>query len=260
MNEQQVGKKLLNDQELFRYSRQLLLEDFDISGQEKLKKSRILIAGLGGLGSIVSMYLAGAGVGCLVIADGDDIDITNLHRQILYRESDVGLNKAKAASNNLSALNGEIEFLRIDKYLDSGNLPSILKNIDIVVDATDNYTARYDLNRACLSRSIPIISASAQRFEGQITIIHPASGGPCYRCLYADTDQEAALSCSEGGILSPILGVLGSLQAFEVVRFLCGFEKILVDSILFVDLATLDFRRVKYFVKKDCPDCSYLRS
>ena len=150
---------MLTDQELIRYSRQLLLEDLDISGQEKLKKARVLIAGLGGLGNIVSMYLAGAGVGCLVIADGDEIDITNLHRQILYKESDVGLDKAKAARNNLLDLNSEIEIFSINQYLNSENLPSALKNIDIVVDATDNYASRYDLNRACLSRGIPIISA-----------------------------------------------------------------------------------------------------
>ena len=251
---------MLTDQELFRYSRQLLLEDFDISGQEKLKKARVLIAGLGGLGSIVSMYLAGAGVGCLVIADGDEIDITNLHRQILYKESDVGLDKTKAARNNLLDLNSEIEIFSINQYLNSENLPSALKNIDIVVDATDNYASRYDLNRACLSRGIPIISASAQRVEGQITIIYPALGGPCYRCLYDDTSHYAALSCSQEGILSPILGILGSLQAYEVLRFICDFEEALVDSILFVDLAKLDFKRVKYSAKKDCPDCSYLRS
>ena len=251
---------MLTDQELFRYSRQLLLENFDISGQEKLKKARVLVVGLGGLGSIVSMYLASAGVGWLVIADGDEVDITNLHRQVLYKESDVGLDKTKAARNNLLDLNSEIEVFSINQYLNEENLPNALKKIDIVVDATDNYTARYDLNRACLSRGIPIVSASAQRVEGQITIIYPALGGPCYRCLYHDASHDAALSCSQEGILSPILGILGSLQAYEVVRFICNFEEALVDSILFVDLATLDFKRVKYSAKKDCPDCSCLRS
>ncbi len=258
MNERLV-EEMLSDQELFRYSRQLLLENLDISGQEQLKKSRVLIAGLGGLGSIVAMYLAGAGVGCLVIVDGDEVDITNLHRQVLYKEADVGLDKSKAAQKNLLELNSEVDILTFDRALDSENILSVLKEVDIVVDSTDNYTARYNLNRACLSLGIPMVSASAQRFEGQITIINPALGGPCYRCLYTDDSQHEALSCSEGGILSPILGVLGSLQAFEVVRFLCNFEKALVDSILFIDLLTLDFRQVKYSAKKDCPDCSRLR-
>ena len=250
---------MLSDTELLRYSRQLLLEDFDISGQEKLKNSRILVAGLGGLGSIVSMYLTGAGIGSLVLADGDKLDVTNLHRQILYKETDVSKNKALAAKANLLALNSGVEILAIDKYLKSENLSEILDDIDLVVDATDNYPARFDLNLACLSRSIPIISAEAARFEGQIAIIDPSSGGPCYQCLYSETGQTSALSCSESGVLPPLLGVLGSLQAFEVIRYLSGFERIPAESLLFVDLLNLDFRRVRHPARSDCSTCSYLR-
>ncbi len=250
---------MLSDRELLRYSRQLLLEGFDISGQEKLKNSRVLIVGLGGLGCIVSMYLTGAGIGSLVLADGDKLDLTNLHRQILYKETDVNKNKALAAKDNLSGLNDSVEILAIDSYLDSKNLPKVLCDIDLVVDATDNYTVRFELNTACLSRSIPIISAAAARFEGQIAIIDPALGGPCYRCLYTDTDQTSALSCSESGVLPPLLGVLGSLQAFEVIRYLSGLDRIPTESLLFVDLLNLDFRRLKHPAKSDCLTCSHLR-
>ena len=255
-----MESELLSEQELYRYSRQLLLEDFGIPGQESLKNSRVLIAGLGGLGSIVAMYLTGACVGCLVLADDDNVDLTNLHRQILYRESDIGQNKARSARDNLSLLNSEVKHVVIKQHLDSENLPSLLENVDLAVDATDDYVSRFNLNRACLNRSIPLVSAAAVRFEGQIAIIHPTSGGPCYRCLYTDANQSVALSCNESGVLPPVLGVLGSLQAFEVIRCLCNLGKQSVDSLLFVDLVNLDFRRIRYTAKNDCPDCSFLRN
>ncbi len=247
---------MLSDEQLARYSRQLLLHDFDVAGQEALQAAAVLIVGLGGLGSPAALYLAAAGVGKLVLADGDEVDLSNLQRQIAHAEVDVGANKAHSAAAAVRSLNGDIQVEVIDHKLTDADLPELLNGVDLVVDASDNYPIRYALNRACIAAELPLVSAAAVRTEGQLSVFHPAAGGPCYRCLYPEAQSETALSCSQSGVLAPVVGVLGSMQALEAIKYLTGFGEPLRGRLLMMDLRTMDVQRLDLPRRADCPDCS----
>jgi molybdopterin/thiamine biosynthesis adenylyltransferase len=246
---------MLSDAQLLRYSRQLMMADFDVAGQERLLASRVLVLGLGGLGCPVALYLAAAGVGSLLLADGDEVDASNLQRQIAHGEADIGINKALSAAAAVRALNPGVEVETIPRRLDEAELKQLAQRLDLVVDATDNYPARFAANRACIAAGIPLVSAAAVRSEGQLSVFHPAAGGPCYRCLYPDDSDTAGLSCSETGVLAPVVGVLGSLQAMEALKLLSGFGEPLLGQLLLLDLRTMDIRRLTLPSRPDCPDC-----
>lgn len=249
---------MLDDDELQRYSRQLMLDDFDLAGQERLQRAAVLVVGLGGLGSAAATYLAAAGVGRLVLADGDRVELSNLQRQPAHREADIGRNKAQSAATSLRELNSRIEVTALAHAIDEQNLGSALQGIDLVVDATDNYPVRFTLNRACIAAGLPMVSAAAVRSEGQLAVFHPALGGPCYRCLYPEQGEATALSCRESGVLAPVVGVLGSLQAMEALKVLSGFGEPLYDALLVLDLRTAQAHRLVLAPRPDCPDCSHL--
>lgn len=250
---------MLSDKQLERYSRQLLMSDFDIEGQEKLQASTVLVVGLGGLGSPAALYLAAAGVGCLLLADGDEVDLSNLQRQIAHDESDIGSNKARSACASVTALNGDVRVEVVDKLLTESDLPGLLKRVDLVVDASDNYPIRFSLNRACIQAAVPLVSAAAVRAEGQLSVFDPVQGGPCYRCLYPEDGSETALSCSQSGVLAPVVGVFGSLLAMEAVKVLSGFGESLCGRLLLLDLKTMDTRILLLPHRENCPDCGHLK-
>lgn len=250
---------MLTDAQLLRYNRQILMHDFDIAAQERLQQSRVLVVGLGGLGCPAALYLGAAGVGKLVLVDGDSVEPSNLQRQIAHGEDDIGVNKARSAATAVSAINPEVELEIIEQVLEEGAMPALVARVDLVLDATDNYPARFALNRSCIAAGVPLVSAAAVRSEGQLSVFDPARGGPCYRCLYSESASETALSCSESGVLAPLVGVMGSLQAMESLKVLTGFGEPLYGTLLAVDLASGEFRRLALPPRADCPACSHLR-
>ena len=250
---------MLSDEQLQRYSRQLLLSDLDVAGQERLLNSRVLVLGLGGLGCPAAMYLAAAGVGTLLLADGDEVELSNLQRQIGHGQADIGVNKAVSAAATVAALNPDVAVQVIPHQLGETDLTPLVCDVDLVVDATDNYPSRFALNRACIAAAVPLVSAAAVRTEGQLSVFDPHRGGPCYRCLYPDTSDNTALICSESGVLAPVVGVLGSLQAVEAVKLLAGFGEPVRGRLLLLDLRTMDIRQLSIAPRVGCPDCSHLQ-
>jgi molybdopterin/thiamine biosynthesis adenylyltransferase len=249
---------MLTDAQLMRYNRQILLHDFDIAGQERLQQSRVLIVGLGGLGCPAALYLAAAGIGTLVLVDGDEVELSNLQRQIAYTDNNIGINKARSAAAAVAALNPHVKLEVIEQRLTESDMPALLAHVDLVLDATDNYPARFALNRACIAAGVPLVSGAAVRSEGQLAVFDPLRGGPCYRCLYVEGDAHAALSCSESGVLAPLVGVIGSLQAMEALKVLTGFGEPLRGKLLLVDLRSMEFRQLLLPARADCPACAHL--
>ena len=250
---------MLSDEQLLRYNRQILLHDFDIAGQERLQQSSVLVVGLGGLGCPAALYLAAAGVGRLVLADGDDVELSNLQRQIGHGDADIGVYKAASAAADIAALNPGTDVEVVPQRLEEQQLPALLRGVDLVLDATDNYPVRYALNRACIAAALPLVSAAAVRSEGQLSVFDPVRGGPCYRCLYPMEGSDTALRCSESGVLAPVVGVLGSLQALEALKVLSGFGEPLLGKLLLLDLRSMDIRRLALPPRDGCPDCAALR-
>ncbi|MEK1834488.1 MAG: molybdopterin-synthase adenylyltransferase MoeB [Pseudomonas sp.] len=244
---------MLNDQELLRYSRQILLQHVDIDGQLRLKESRVLIVGLGGLGSPVALYLAAAGVGELHLADFDTVDLTNLQRQIVHDTDSVGLSKVDSATRRLTAINPEIKLIAHRTALDEDSLAAAVAAVDLVLDCSDNFSTREAVNAACVAARKPLVSGAAIRLEGQLSVFdsrRPES--PCYHCLYGH-GSEAELTCSEAGVLGPLVGLVGSLQALEALKLLVGFGEPLVGRLLLIDALGTRFRELR--VKRD-PGCS----
>ena len=244
---------MLTDQELLRYSRQILLQQVDIDGQLKLKHSRVLIVGLGGLGSPVALYLAAAGVGELHVADFDHVDVTNLQRQIIHDTASVGQSKVDSAMARLAAINPEITLLAHRCALDADSLAKAVDAVDLVLDCCDNFATREAVNAACVAARKPLVSGAAIRLEGQLSVFdvrQPAS--PCYHCLY-EHGSDDDLTCSEAGVIGPLVGLVGSLQALEALKLLAGFGEPLVGRLLLIDALGTRFRELR--VKRD-PACS----
>lgn len=250
---------MLTDEQLMRYNRQILLNDFDIAGQERLQKSRVLVVGLGGLGCPAALYLAAAGVGELLLADGDAVELSNLQRQIAHSEGDIGVNKARSAAATIAALNPEVKLEVLEQRLVEGAMPALISRVDLVLDATDNYPARFALNRACIAAGVPMVSAAAVRSEGQLAVFDPVRAGPCYRCLYAEGEEQTALSCSQSGVLAPLVGVIGALQAMQALKVLTGYGEPVLGKLLVLDLRSMEFRQLVLAARVDCPACSELQ-
>ncbi|MDB6142840.1 MAG: Molybdopterin biosynthesis protein MoeB [Pseudomonas sp.] len=244
---------MLTDEELLRYSRQILLQHVDIDGQLRLKQSRALIVGLGGLGSPVALYLAAAGVGELHLADFDTVDLTNLQRQIIHDSHSVGHSKVDSALQRLAAINPEVKLVAHRSALDADSLASAVAAVDLVLDCSDNFGTREAVNAACVAARKPLVSGAAIRLEGQLSVFDPRrETSPCYHCLYGH-GSEADLTCSEAGVIGPLVGLVGSLQALEALKLLAGFGEPLVGRLLLIDALTSRFRELK--VKRD-PACS----
>ncbi len=246
----------LSDQELLRYSRQIMLPKFDIDGQLALKNARVLIIGLGGLGSPVALYLAAAGVGYLELADDDEVDVSNLQRQISHGENNIGMLKVESAAESIKQLNPYVSVETHSERLEGELLKSRIEQIDLVLDCTDNFSTRFEINRACVAAKVPLISGAAIRMEGQVSVFDSQSiESPCYQCLYSDLSDEQ-LSCSESGVMAPLVGIIGSMQAMEAIKLLSGLGQGLVGRLLLLDAMTMQWRSLK--LKKDptCPCCS----
>lgn len=244
---------MLSDQELLRYSRQVLLSQIDIDGQLRLKQSKALIVGLGGLGSPVALYLAAAGVGELHLADFDTVDLTNLQRQVIHDSASVGMSKVDSALQRLQAINPEIDLIAHRKALDEDSLAAAVSAVDLVLDCSDNFGTREAVNAACVAAAKPLVSGAAIRLEGQLSVFDPRRDySPCYHCLYGH-GSEAELTCSEAGVIGPLVGLVGSLQALEAMKLLAGFGEPLVGRLLLIDALGTRIRELR--VKRD-PGCA----
>ena len=246
----------MDDTELLRYSRQILLPDFGIEGQERLRDSRVLVVGLGGLGSPVAIYLAAAGVGQLVLSDHDEVDLSNLQRQIAHGQNDIGRPKVISARDTLKALNPLVEVTALAHALESEELRKQVERCDLVVDATDNFASRFQMNDACVNAGKPLVFGAASRMEGQVAVLNLRPGrSPCYRCLYP-AEIALDMSCSNTGVLAPLVGVIGSLQALETLKVLSGMGTPLDGRLLLVDGMTLEVQTVVLPRNRNCPACS----
>jgi molybdopterin/thiamine biosynthesis adenylyltransferase/rhodanese-related sulfurtransferase len=245
----------LTPDEARRYARHLVLPELGVEGQAKLKRARVLVVGAGGLGSPLALYLAAAGVGTLGLVDFDEVDLSNLQRQVLYGTDDVGRRKVDAAAERLSAANPHVRVVPIPERLSAGNALEIVRDYDVVADGTDNFPTRYLVNDACVLAGKPNAWASVYRFEGQASVFW-AARGPCYRCLHPDPPPEGAVpSCAEGGVLGVLPGLLGVLQAIEVIKLTAGIGDPLVGRLLVVDALATRFREIRLEKNPDCAIC-----
>lgn len=241
----------MDDNQLLRYSRQIMLPQLDAVGQQKLLDSSVLIVGMGGLGSPAAMYLASAGVGHLLLADFDQVEISNLQRQVIHGTQDLGRDKVDSAYDRLKQLNPDITITRFKQKLDDQALDDLVPQVDLVVDGCDNFATRFAVNRACVKHHKPLVSGAAIRFEGQASVFLNDGNGPCYHCLYKEGGEEA-YRCSENGVLAPVTGLIGSIQAIEAIKVLAHIGEPLVGRLLLVDALTMEIRTLK--LKKD-PAC-----
>lgn len=247
--------KSLTDEQLLRYSRQIMLPDVDIAGQERWLNARVLVLGLGGLGSPVAMYLAAAGVGTLVLVDDDHVELTNLQRQIAHTTASLGLPKVESAAQMLHAINPDVTVLALNTRLDEEQLSAQVAEVDLVVDCTDNFSTRFALNRVCVAHKKPLVSGAAIRMEGQLAVYRADQpDSPCYQCLYKEGEDEQ-LTCSESGVLSPLVGVIGSLQALEALKVLANVGESLTGRLMLFDAKYMQWRTLKLRQDPACPVC-----
>ncbi|PID99933.1 MAG: molybdopterin-synthase adenylyltransferase MoeB [Thiothrix nivea] len=245
----------MTDEQLLRYSRQIMLPQVDIEGQERLLESKVLIVGVGGLGSPVSMYLAAAGVGQLILTDPDTVDLSNLQRQIVHGSDTMGEAKVTSAARRLKQLNPDVVICTMPEALDNDRLLEAVQDVDVVVDCTDNLASRFAINRTCIAAVKPLVSAAAIRWEGQISVFHPGiADSPCYQCFYGDVTRLSE-TCSENGVIGPLLGVLGSLQALETIKLLTGKGDTLIGRVLLFDSLNMTWTTVRLAKRTGCKVC-----
>ncbi|AHF78885.1 Thiamine biosynthesis protein [Sodalis praecaptivus] len=249
------SSETLDDQAFMRYSRQLLLQDIGVEGQQRLQAATVLLAGLGGLGSPAALYLAAAGVGTLLLADDDALHITNLQRQILYRTADLGRSKAELAQRELTALNPGGRYLPLTRRLAGDWLDEQVARADLVLDCSDNMATRHAINAACVRRGLPLISASAVGFDGQLLIVRPPWREGCYACLFPEK-EEVQRNCRTAGVLGPVVGMMGTLQALEAIKLLCGLHGDSPDQLRLFDGKTLQWRTLRLNRDPHCPVCA----
>ncbi len=245
----------MNDEQLLRYSRQILLPQVDIAGQERLLSSRILILGLGGLGCPAAYYLAAAGVGTLVLADPDTVDLTNLPRQLLYTSADLGVAKAAVAAARLLSIDDSIAVETLPTKLTDTELLAQVKKSTVVLDCTDNFQSRFAINAACVQAGVPLVSGAAIRLNGQLTVYdRRQNDAPCYRCLYDEQSNEN-LSCAESGILGPVVGTIGTMQALEAIKLITGFGNTLNGRLMIFDAVATEWQTMQIRPDPLCPVC-----
>ena len=247
---------MLNDEELLRYSRQILIPRFDIAGQEALKAARVLVVGAGGLGCPVALYLGAAGVGHLTLVDDDQIELANLQRQIAFEQRWLGDSKAERLAERIRAINPEISVNAVNRRVDGEDLTHLVGESSLVLDCTDNFNTRFALNRASVVSGVPLVSGAAIRGEGQLSVYDPRQpDSPCYHCLYPEQGNED-LTCSEAGVIAPLVGLIGSAQAMEAIKVISGVGKPLVGRLLILDAWQMEWREMKLAKDPDCPVCA----
>src|SRR2546426_1392476 len=245
----------LSKDEILRYSRHLIMPEIGMEGQLKLKQAKVLAIGAGGLGSLLALYLAAAGVGKLGIVDFDVVDFTNLQRQVIHSTSDVGRSKLASARETIQGINPNVEVVTYETRLTSENALDIFKDYDVIADGTDNFPTRYLVNDACVLLGKPNAYGSIFRFEGQASVFY-AKEGPCYRCLYPEPPPPGLVpSCAEGGVLGVLPGIIGSIQAMETIKLVLGRGELLIGRLLLFDALRLKFRELKLERDPDCPVC-----
>ena len=250
----------IDDDELLRYSRQIMLPEVDVAGQERLRRAAVLVVGLGGLGSPIALYLAAAGVGKLILADDDRVELSNLQRQIAHTNDSIGKAKASSAKAAAVAINPCIEVEAVVRRMDENSMGAMLGQVDLALDASDNQATRFTLNDACWRTGKPLVSGAAIRWEGQVAVFDPQNDdSPCYRCLYADSAEEA-LNCAENGVVAPLVGVIGAVQAMEAVKLICGVGDALVGRVLCYDGKRAEWRTFQLPQRRGCRTCGGYRA
>ena len=246
----------MNDQELLRYSKQVMLPQIEIEGQQKIMDSTMLIIGMGGLGSPTALYLAASGVGHIIIADFDQVELSNLQRQIIHGTSDIGDDKVNSAKAKMLEINPNIKVTIANEIVHTDNLSSLIKDVDVVLDGTDNFESRFEINKACVEFQKPLVSAAVIRLEGQISVFKGyEKDQPCYQCLYSEDGNENE-SCVQNGVLAPVAGLVGTIQALQAIKVLLGLGDQLCGKLLLIDGLDLSFRKVKIGKDLKCPICN----
>lgn len=244
----------MDDTQLLRYSRQILLSDIDIKGQQTLLDSKVLIIGMGGLGSPVALYLASAGIGTLGICDFDEVELSNLQRQIIHSNNTIGLSKVDSAKQSINRINPDITVIKHPEKLEGNALDNIIEHYDLVLDCSDNFSSRFAINQACFKSKKPLVSGAVIRMEGQISVYDSRDkSSPCYQCLYG-VAAEIADTCSTNGVLAPVAGIIGSIQATEAIKCLLGLPT-LMGRLLIHDAREMQFREIKLKRDVNCPCC-----
>jgi len=242
-------------EQLERYSRHILLSEVGIEGQRKISSSKILIIGLGGLGAPAALYLAAAGIGRLGIVDGDYVELSNLQRQIIHFTSDVGTLKVNSAASKIRAINPDVDVYPIREHAHAKNIRGIIRDYDFVIDGTDNFAAKFLINDACVLEKIPFSHGGILGFVGQTMTIVPGTSA-CYRCVFSDPPPKNSIpSCSQAGVLGPVVGMVGTLQAMEALKCITGIGTPLLDRLLTLDATTMEFRNIALHKRQDCPLC-----
>ena len=246
----------MNDDQLLRYSRHILLPQIGILGQEKLTRSRVLIIGLGGLGSPVAMYLAASGIGELVLCDNDNVDLTNLQRQTIHNTETIGISKVQSATKAIAKINPEISVVPVQEYVDEKRLQKLVKEVDIVVDASDNFATRHTINQVCVTYKKPLVSGAAIRFNGQISVFNLSNNAsPCYHCLFSKDGSNEDMHCATMGVFSPLVGVIGCMQAMETIKILLNIGTTLNGRLMLLDGLTMEWRSIKLNKDPECTIC-----
>ena len=247
----------MDDQQLLRYSRHILLPEIGIEGQEKLNAAHALIVGAGGLGSPVALFLAASGVGTLTICDNDTVDLTNLQRQILHRTASIGMNKVDSARATLAEINPGVSVSNLKERLEAARLHELVAQADVILDCSDNFNTRYALNRACVTHKKPLISGAAIRFAGQVSVFDlRRDDSPCYNCLYPENSENEDTRCAEMGVFAPLVGIIGSLQAGEALKLLLDIGTTLCGRLLLIDALHTGLRTIKLSRDENCPVCN----
>jgi molybdopterin/thiamine biosynthesis adenylyltransferase len=246
----------MNDNQLLRYSRQIMLPMCDIEGQQKLLAAKVLIVGAGGLGSPASIYLAASGVGNITIYDDDEVDLSNLQRQIAHHTADIGMDKVISTRQTLNKLNPDINVRAVKQRLAGEQLDVEVINADVVLDCSDNFSTRFAINKACVEHQTALVSGAAIRFEGQVSVFTPGNNNsPCYNCLYNDDGEEQQQNCASNGVIAPITGIVGSIQALETMKLIMAIGETLTGRLLLVDGLTMEFNSMKLKKNPLCPTC-----
>jgi molybdopterin/thiamine biosynthesis adenylyltransferase len=246
----------MNDEQLLRYSRHLLLEDIDVQGQEKLLQAHALVIGAGGLGSAAAPYLAAAGIGKITLIDHDVVELTNLQRQIMHAEQAIGKSKVLSGQQFLSQLNSSIQVDILQEKITAALLTKLLPMVDVVLDCTDNFKTRQLINASCVQHKTPLVSGSALRFDGQVSVFDPRNQtSPCYACIFSPEEEFEEVSCSTMGIFSPLVGIIGAIQAAQTLQVMIGFGESLIGRMLLWNARTTQIDQIRIARNPDCPVC-----
>ncbi|WP_460480252.1 HesA/MoeB/ThiF family protein [Comamonas humi] len=246
----------MDDQQLLRYSRHLMLDEIGIEGQERLRAAHALVVGAGGLGSPAALYLASAGVGTITLVDDDAVDLTNLQRQIAHTTARIGMPKVQSCAAALHEINPDVVVHPVQKRVAQDELGALVAQASVVLDCTDNYLTRQAINRACVEHAKPLVSGAAIRFDGQISVFdRRSSKGPCYACLFSPDEQFEEVSCSTMGVFAPLVGIIGAMQACEALKILAGVGESLDGRLLMLDAKHMEWTRMTVGANPDCPVC-----